>query len=226
MFPGNRRKAFTLSYDDGVFQDIRFVGLLRKYGLKCTFNLNSGIQSPASHWTRGETNIYRMEPDGLKELYEGHEIACHGATHANLLNLTGEELLSEMEEDRKCLTARFGTRPVGMAYAGGTYNDSVADVLRTMGFAYGRTVQKSGSFDIPDDLLTYAPTCHHTDPELFSLAERFLALEPDTPQLFYVWGHTYEFDVNNDWDRLEDFFRLMSGHADIFYGTNREVFGV
>lgn len=226
MFPGNKMKAFTLSYDDGVTQDIRFIELINKYGLKCTFNLNSKIQTPDSHWVSKGTSVYRMAPDGLKELYQGHEIACHGQTHANLVKLTPEEVVVEMEEDRKRLTERFGTRPVGMAYAGGDYNESVANILRDMGFAYGRTIDRSGNYDIPDDLLTYAPTCHHTDPELFSLAEKFLSLTPDKPQLFYVWGHAYEFDVNHDWDRIEDFFRLMSGHTDIFYGTNREVFGV
>ena len=226
MFPGNKLKAFTLSYDDGVTQDIRFVVLLKKYGLKCTFNLNSKIQSPDSNWMIGDKKISRMDAKGLKELYCGHEIACHGETHADLVKLTKEELLTEMEEDRKCLAARFGTRPVGMAYPFGTYNASVAESLREMGFAYGRTILNSYSFDIPDDLLTYAPTCHHGDKDLFSLAEKFIALCPDRPQLFYVWGHTYEFDVADSWDRLEDFFRLISGHDDIFYGTNREVFGV
>ena len=226
MFPGNKMKAFTLSYDDGIYQDIRFVELINKYGLKCTFNLNSKIQTPRSNWMIGERKISRMEPDGLKELYKGHEIACHGETHANLCKLTREEIIKELEEDRKTLTERFGVRPVGMAYAGGTYTDSVAAVIREMGFAYGRTIDRSGNFDIPEDLLTYAPTCHHVDPELFHLAEEFIAATPDTPQLFYVWGHSYEFDVNDDWDRLEEFLKLISGHDDIFYGTNREVFGV
>ena len=41
-------------------------------------------------------------------------------------------------------------------------------------------------------------------------------------KLMYVWGHSYEFDVNNNWDRIEEFCKMMSGKADIFYGTNRE----
>ena len=40
MFNG-KNKAFTFSFDDGVLQDIRFIELINKYGLKCTFNLNS-----------------------------------------------------------------------------------------------------------------------------------------------------------------------------------------
>ena len=36
-------KALTFSYDDGVTQDKRLIKILNKYGLKCTFNINSGL---------------------------------------------------------------------------------------------------------------------------------------------------------------------------------------
>ena len=42
-YPGGKPKAVTLSYDDGVIQDIRMAQVLDKYGLKCTFNLCSGL---------------------------------------------------------------------------------------------------------------------------------------------------------------------------------------
>jgi peptidoglycan/xylan/chitin deacetylase (PgdA/CDA1 family) len=37
-----KKKAITFSFDDGVLQDIRAIAILDKYGLKATFNLNSG----------------------------------------------------------------------------------------------------------------------------------------------------------------------------------------
>ena len=36
-------KLLTLSYDDGVTQDIRLIELFNKYGLKATFNINSEL---------------------------------------------------------------------------------------------------------------------------------------------------------------------------------------
>ena len=59
--------------------------------------------------------------------------------------------------------------------------------------------------------------------ELFKLGEQFVDLRPTSPKLFYIWGHAYEFDIDNTWDIFEDFCRLISGKDDIFYGTNREV---
>ena len=42
VFPGGKGKACTFSYDDGVVQDRRLAELLRRYGMKCTFNLDGG----------------------------------------------------------------------------------------------------------------------------------------------------------------------------------------
>ena len=61
---------------------------------------------------------------------------------------------------------------------------------------------------------------------MFALGEKFLHLKADRPQLFYIWGHSYEFDVADTWDRFEQFCEMMSGQSDIFYGTNAEVLGI
>lgn len=45
-FPEGRLKAVTLSYDDGMDQDIRLIEIMKKNGLKGTFNLNSGLYAP------------------------------------------------------------------------------------------------------------------------------------------------------------------------------------
>ena len=64
----------------------------------------------------------------------------------------------------------------------------------------------------------YADRCDH-----HRIGKEFLALKPDTPKIFYIWGHAYEFDIHGDWERFEEFCRMISGHGDIFYGTNKEV---
>ena len=37
-----KSKVFTMSYDDGVVQDIRLSEIMKQNGLKGTFNVNSG----------------------------------------------------------------------------------------------------------------------------------------------------------------------------------------
>ena len=43
-FPGGKHKALTFSFDDGRKEDRRLVELFNQYGIKGTFNLNSGLQ--------------------------------------------------------------------------------------------------------------------------------------------------------------------------------------
>ena len=50
-FKNGFTKAITFSFDDGNIDDIRLIELLKKYGLKATFNLNSGGMSESSCWT-------------------------------------------------------------------------------------------------------------------------------------------------------------------------------
>ncbi len=58
-----------------------------------------------------------------------------------------------------------------------------------------------------------------------NLAKRFLEANPGwDSKLFYLWGHSYEFEVDNNWDVLEDFFKLISGREDIWYATNIEIY--
>ena len=45
LFPNAKQKALTLSYDDGVQQDIRFIEILDKYGIKCLLSLSRRITS-------------------------------------------------------------------------------------------------------------------------------------------------------------------------------------
>ena len=59
---------------------------------------------------------------------------------------------------------------------------------------------------------------------MMELGKKFVELKPERPQIFYIWGHSYEMDYEGDyWIKLEEFFKLISGRNDIFYGTNKEV---
>ena len=52
----------------------------------------------------------------------------------------------------------------------------------------------------------------------------FINLKATKPQLFYIWGHTFEMDAEYiSWERFEEFCKLISNKPDIFYGTNKEV---
>ena len=118
----------------------------------------------------------------------------------------------------------FGREVTGMAYPFNTYDDRVVKILSENGFLYAREGRETHSFDLQEDLLRFRPTCHHNDTELFNLADEFLKLNPDSLKIFYIWGHSYEFEDEKKWGMIEEFLKKISGREDVFYGTSREVF--
>ncbi len=223
-------KAITLSYDDGVTQDIRLIELLNKYGLKCTFNLNSDLFGKKGILMREGMRIshYKVHPEDVKSIYEGHEIAVHTLTHPSLPKCDDKEIIHQVEQDRINLSELAGYEVVGMAYPGGGVNNDerVANVIKeSTGVKYCRTITTTGSFDVQKDLYRFNPTSYHLDFEdMMKLGQEFIDLKTDEKKIFYIWGHSYEMDYAPDyWVKLEEFFKLISGKNDIFYGTNKEV---
>ena len=229
MFNG-KMKALTFSYDDGVTQDQRLISLFNKYGMKATFNLNSELLGKPGSLLREGVTVAHVKPlpEEVRGIYEGHEVASHTLTHPMLPDQSDDEIIRQVEQDRLNLSELVGYEVVGMAYPGGgvNFNAHVADVIREhTGIKYARTTISNYSFDPQSDLLVFKPTVYHHREmdELERLADEFIALKPDTPKIMYVWGHAYEFDIRNDWDRFENILKRLSGHDDIFYGTNKEV---
>lgn len=231
MFNG-KMKALTFSYDDGVLQDERLIQIFNKYGLKATFNINSGLLGQEGRLPLGKNGVdhTKINPELVKSIYAGHEIAAHTLTHPNLTQLSESEIITQVEEDRKTLSRIAGYDVVGMAYpCGGVNNDErVADIIRrNTNVKYVRTITSSHSFDLQDYLYRFNPTVYHLEwDKMKELAKAFIDLKPDKPALFYIWGHSYEFDIEDTWDDFEELCKELSGRDDIFYGTNREVFGI
>ncbi len=66
--------------------------------------------------------------------------------------------------------------------------------------------------------------------EHLSLVDEFLADNSNPyfwshrPKLFYLWGHSYEFDKNGNWQVIEEFAEKIGGREDVWYATNGEIF--
>ena len=222
-----KSKVLTLSYDDGVVQDIRLMKILDKHGIKCTFNINTGLFIPED--TVRQRFHGRMKLSEAKALYtgSGHEVAVHGVTHPFMEKLKSGELLSQILEDRKHIEREFGTLARGMAYPYGTYNQQVMDAAAACGICYARTAAVTENVRFPQNWLEWNCTCRHKDPNFLVLAKRFVEenihYESDA-WLFAVYGHSYEFDLDNNWELIEEFADLVGGREDIWYATNIEIY--
>jgi len=226
-----KQKAVTFSYDDGTVQDIFLTELFNKYGLKATFNLNSGVFGKNKILIRQNQKVcfYRIHAEDVKYVYEGHELAVHTLTHPRLPELDDEEVIRQVEQDRLNLSELAGREVVGMAYpcAGINYDDRVDRLIReNSGIRYARTGKLTESFDPQVDLMHFKPNLHHFCDwnRMMELTRRFVEMKADRPQILYIYGHSFEMELGSDcWAKMEELLAYLANRDDIFYGTNQEV---
>ena len=231
-FPGGKAKALTMSYDDGKVEDIRLLEIFHKYGIKGTFNLNYGTMCQDQ---TGQKHP-RIPKEQIKELYRGQEIATHTMTHPTIARCPLTEAAQELLQDRMGLESIIGTPVRGHAYPNGSYSEEIKQLYRQLGVAYARVVETQGvdldggilasigAFALPEDPMEWKATCHHNDPNLMRIAEFFANYKKKQYlKLMYVWGHSYEFAENDNWEVIEEFCRYIGGRDDIWYATNIEI---
>ena len=218
LFPGGKSKAVTFSYDDGCIQDKKLIEIFNRYGMKATFNLN-GAAVDGRDWS----TLKRISADQIKELYAGHEVAAHAEFHAGLDRIAATDVIREIFNDRMILEKAAGVPVTGFAYPCGQYSEKAIEILRAAGFEYARTVENCGvNRYLPDDFLRWKPTCHHRDalPQI----ELILSEKRSLMQMLYIWGHSYEFDRDNNWSIIEEFASRISAKNNIWYATCGEIY--
>ena len=231
-YPGGKAKALTFSYDDGARQDKRLAALFDKYGMKATFNLNCGYARKNS-FTKEEIHEYFLS--------KGHEIAVHGANHRPTGNLRSIEGIRDVLDCRLELEEKCDRIIRGMAYPDtgvtlfgnfGSY-EMVKNYLKELDIAYARTLEGDNDrFMLPEDFHAWMPSAHHNNPEIMEYINKFLTLDtsPATyhaeriPRLFYIWGHSFEFDHKDNWEHMEEVCKRLSFNDEIWYATNIEIY--
>jgi len=234
-FPQGKTKAVTFSYDDGCREDLKTVEVLNKYGLKATFNIHSGcIATESGGWTMTEEEIR----DSI--VASGHEIAVHGYWHKAPGLTRTIEGIKDVLDNRLDLEKRFGGIIRGMAYpdsgildfVNGSGFQEVKNYLKELDIAYARTLGGDNNrFQLPQDWLNWVPTAHHDNPNILAWAKEFVDMDVEKmyfsskhAKLFYVWGHSFEFERNGNWERLEEICQILSGKEDIWYATNMQIY--
>ena len=223
-FPGGKMHAFTMSYDDGVASDVRLMQIMRQNGLKGTFNINAGFL-PEADCDIEKNPTGRLSENQIKEYYRDFEIATHGYAHPFYKDLPSTGAIYDIVKDREELERMTGRIIRGHAYPNGAFTEETMEAFRLSGILYARTTPSTHAFDLPENMMRYNPTCHHND-DLDGMLDRFLAKATyqTSPRLFCLWGHSYEFVNQNNWDKIEAFAARVGGNDAIWYAGMEEIF--
>ena len=224
QFPGDKRIAVTTSWDDGRVYDRLIVEAFNEWGLKGTFNLNSGSLTKGA--PLGLESGKRLAVSEVERLFKGHEVAIHTVSHPFLDRLDCSQIATQVLDDRKALEDLVQYPVRGMAYPYGTYNQQVIEVLRSLGIVYSRTVENRDPCFPPVEPLAWPATMHQFNESPSPLPARWESFyeRKQSGRVFFVWGHSYEFADRKDWDALPRLFKPLAGKPDVWYCTNIELF--
>ena len=222
-YPGGRAKAFNITYDDGILQDVRFVALMNKYGLKGTFNLNSQLMEQEFEWVHPSGMIVkRLSKDAVRHLYDGHEIASHTLTHPFLNDKTEAELLWEIGEDKRRLEELFGREVAGFGVPFHFYDEKIAECVRKCGFEYGRMSEETRNYSPWQNPFFWNCGIFHLAPELDEYVDAFFRTEEELA-LCQIVGHSYDLDAENLWEKMECILSRMAGDDMVCSMTHLEL---
>ncbi|MBP5208804.1 MAG: polysaccharide deacetylase family protein [Clostridia bacterium] len=213
---GTPRKYFCLCFDDATQQDLKIIEMCKKYNYyDVTFFISTGLYGV--DWTAGVgvPHVRFTKKEVQSGIYDGFDLASHTLNHLPLdqYESNPKKVKSELETDAKNIYKLTGIYPVVMAWPGGDPNVTrglmkIAYEQTSIRLARGTT--STHKFDLPKELLWLQPTAEISEATLFNDFQRFLDAECTEDMLFFCWGHGYELDIYNSYDRLEKFIKMIA----------------
>lgn len=223
LYPGGKAKAFNITYDDGVTQDVRFVALLNRFGLKGTFNLNSQLMREGFVWThKNGMLVKRLTMDKALINYRGHEIGSHTLTHPSLGDLPDAEIKRQMRNDKADLETTLGVEVKGFALPFSFFDENCERIAKQSGFEYARISEFSLSYKPCTDYYRWKTGVYHIMPEFLPFVDGFFETDEELA-VCQIVGHSYDLDALHLWDIMEDICRKVSREMDVWSCTNLEL---
>ena len=201
-------KYFLLSFDDGTVYDRRFVQLLNRYNMSATFHLNSGLENFVWFY-EDQIPIRRQILSDTVEQYRGHEIASHSLHHHWLNTLTPPQISREIGEDCENLKKLFGLQEIGFSVPFTACGQREIRIIRKF-VRYIRLSEFAESFALPEDPYHIPIHALYNDGDIREKILRFARSDLDNA-LFVMAGHSYELEVLNHWDYMEELLQFISG---------------
>lgn len=201
-------KYFLLSFDDGTIYDRRLVELLKKYGIRGTFNLNSGLEDFVWYY-EDRFPVRRQILSEIGSLYEGNEVASHSKHHHWLNTLTPPQISREIGEDCRVLKEHFGLQEIGFAVPFTACSEREIRLIRKY-VRYIRLSEFADSFALPEDPYHIPIHSLYNDAAIREKISRFAKNDLED-SLFVIAGHSYELEVLDHWEYMEALLQYISG---------------
>ncbi|MEX0616720.1 MAG: polysaccharide deacetylase family protein [Candidatus Woykebacteria bacterium] len=230
------RVIVTTSWDDGHVLDLKLAKLLKKYNIFGTFYISPKNIEHEKKDLLSNRDILNISKD--------FEIGAHTLTHPHLTKISLKEAEEEIIESKEYLEKIISKKVHSFCYPYGDFDSNVKKLVESAGFKIARTTKRYefktslDLFSLPTTFHTYNhfSDIHHilnfsrSRPDrLFKYIDwEYLAMDLFDYALvnkttFHLWGHSWEIEKYNAWDKLEKVLQYISKRDDVTYVTNSEL---
>ena len=230
----------TTSWDDNHKLDSKLTKLLKKYNIKGTFYISPN-----------NTKFKKQDLLNYKEiikLSKDFEIGAHTITHPRLTKVSEKEAQKEIIDSKIYLEKLTKKEIKSFCYPSGDYNNKVKELVKKAGFIYARTINSIVTSP-PKDFFEVKTTINCAPPSIRGLcgelkftikssvklipclltkdwgkrAKKAFDFVLKNGGVFHLWGHSWEIDKYNDWDKLEKVLSYISNKKDVKYLINSQL---
>ena len=203
-------KKFVFAIDDGTIFDKKVIDIFNKYGIRATFNLNSGLQDYV--WYKDWLEVRRLNLKENKHIYKGHEVASHSLTHPFLTSLSDEDVYHEVKEDIDNLKNTFGCDIKSFSFPFDGYDERTINIIKGLGITHIILPAIDDSFHYPVDTHHIKVTSWNIDDALAKV-KRFI--EDKDAEVFIYLSHSYDYEYENSYDKLEKLCKTIVKNKEI-----------
>ncbi len=214
-------KIVVLSFDDGTIYDRKFIELLDKYHLKATLNLNSGLDDYVWYYDK-DHEIKRLHLKECKDLYKNHEVSSHTLTHPYLTSLNKDELIYQINQDVINLERTFNKKVTSFAVPFDSCNDEIIKIIKENTKIKNVRYPWIKNDYLPIDQYHIHVNALYDDPLIYDKLEKFSSNSLEN-SLFVIAGHSYEFEVKNDWKKIEELLEYICNNSELTNMTMQEA---
>ena len=212
-------KYFVFSIDDGTIYDTKVISIFDRYNIKATFNLNSGLQDFV--WYKDDKPVRRLDLSKNKNIYANHEVSSHSLTHPHLTMCPDDIVFKEVKEDIDNLEKIFNRKIETFAFPFEDFDDRCINIIKGIkDIKVIRTSRLDSSFKLPVDQY-HIPITTWDINEALKLVDLFI--KDDEAKLFVFVAHSYDFEFDNTYDKLEKLCDIVTRNNDVKIITTNEI---
>ena len=211
-------KYFIFAIDDGTIYDKKVIAIFNKYNIRATFNLNSGLEDFV--WYKDWLEVRRLKLNDNKNIYDGHEVASHSLTHPFLTSLSDEDVYREVKEDIDNLRNIFNRDIKTFSFPFDGYDERTINIIKSLGITHIILPAIDDSFLYPVDTYHIKVTSWNVDDALYKV-KRFI--EDTQAEVFIYLSHSYDYEYDNSYDKLEELCKIVTTQKDIKIITMSEL---